>query len=198
MPVEIAAVETKYQGWARLMVATLRLPDGRSLRREIEDHGAAVSVLPYDAARRTAILVRQLRAPVLLASRSENTLEAIAGILEEVNPADCARREAMEEASLTLRALEHVATAWTMPGISTERMTLYLAPYQASDRVSPPAPAWTNHEDVVAVEIGLDDLAAMADSGALDDMKTLLLVQTLRLRRPQLFSGAGRAGSDRP
>jgi hypothetical protein len=28
----------------------------------------------------------------------------------------------------------------------------------------------------------------MADSGALHDMKTLLLLQTLRLRRPELFS----------
>jgi hypothetical protein len=34
----------------------------------------------------------------------------------------------------------------------------------------------------------LAELAGMADSGGLDDMKALVLVQTLRLRRPDLFA----------
>jgi hypothetical protein len=35
--------------------------------------------------------------------------------------------------------------------------------------------------------MALDDLARGADTGLLDDVKTLLLVQTLRLRQPRLF-----------
>jgi len=38
------------------------------------------------------------------------------------------------------------------------------------------------------VELPLAELAARADEGRLDDMKTMLLVQTLRLRRPDLFA----------
>ncbi len=41
------------------------------------------------------------------------------------------RREALEEGGLRLGALEHVATVWSMPGVSTERMALYLAEYRA-------------------------------------------------------------------
>ena len=36
-------------------------------------------------------------------------------------------------------------------------------------------------------EVPLWQLAAMADDGRITDMKTLLLIQTLRLREPDLF-----------
>jgi len=48
MSVEIVNLEIKYRGWARFLVADVRLPDGQTIRREIEDHGAAVAVLAYD------------------------------------------------------------------------------------------------------------------------------------------------------
>jgi hypothetical protein len=38
------------------------------------------------------------------------------------------------------------------------------------------------------MELTLSGLAALADAGRLDDMKTFALVQTLRLRRPELFA----------
>jgi hypothetical protein len=98
MPVEITAVEERYQGWSRIMVVTIRMPDGRQIKREIEEHGVAACVLPYDAARQTALLVRQPRAPVLYAAKQSETIEAIAGMIEEGDPALCARREAEEEA----------------------------------------------------------------------------------------------------
>jgi len=48
--------------WAKFLIATVRSPDGQTVEREIEDHGEAVCVLPYNAERKTAILVRQMRA----------------------------------------------------------------------------------------------------------------------------------------
>jgi nudix-type nucleoside diphosphatase (YffH/AdpP family) len=145
-------------------------------------------VLPYDPARRVAILVRQFRVPVFMVNQAEDTLEAIAGILESDDPFACARREAMEEAGLRLTRLEPVASAWTMPGVSTECMHLYLAPYAEADRVGPGGGLAQEHEDTRVMELTLSGLAALADAGRLDDMKTLVLVQTLRLRRPDLFA----------
>ena len=75
-----------------------------------------------------------------------------------------------------------------MPGVSTERMHLYLAPYGEADRAGPGGGVPDEHEHTTVVEMALGALAAMADSGRLDDMKTLVLVQTLRLRRPDLFA----------
>jgi nudix-type nucleoside diphosphatase (YffH/AdpP family) len=176
-----------YGGWARLLVATIQLADGPTVKREIEDHGEAVCVLPYNPARGTAILVRQLRAPVLFAAGTEETLEAIAGVIEDEDAAACVRREAKEEALLDLDLVEHVLTAWTMPGLSTERMHFYLAQYAGEARPELRAGIAGDHEDTTAVEFSLAELARMADGNELADVKTLLLLQTLRLRRPHLF-----------
>jgi nudix-type nucleoside diphosphatase (YffH/AdpP family) len=185
---EIIRTQTAHAGWSKLLVATIRLPDGRMIEREIEDHGAAVCALPYNPIHKSAVLVRQFRAPVAHAAGEDETLEAIAGILEESDPAQCARREAMEEARLPLTSLEHAFTAWTMPGISTERMYFYLAVYSGDARAEASGGVASEHEDTMAVEIGLTELADMADRGRLTDVKTLLLVQTMRLRKPELFS----------
>lgn len=186
---EILHIEHKYNGWAKVFVAEVRLSDGTRLMREIEDHGHAAAVLPYDAARKTAILVRQFRAPVFYAGGKEATLEAIAGIQSEADTdaANTARREAMEEAGLRLQELAHVATAWTMPGISTERMSLFLAPYTRPDRLQSGGGNPGEHEQITVMEIALPELDAMMQAGRLDDMKTIVLLQALKLRRPDLF-----------
>ena len=187
MTITTISLDTVYDGWARYYVASFRLENGETIRREIEDHGRAVAVLPYDERRRTAILVRQFRAPVFVAAGEPSLLEAIAGIVEEPDPADAGRREAQEEAGLHLRSLEFVAEAWTMPGLSTERMSLFLARYDESDRRTAGGGAPGEQENIAVEEIGLSELAAMADAGRLKDMKALVLTQSLRLRRPDLF-----------
>lgn len=186
---KIIGTKTIYQGFSRLLIATVELADGETIRREIEDHGRAVCVLPYDPARRTAILVRQFRAPVALVDGREQMLEAVAGSVDDEALDACAYREAMEEAGLKLRALEHVGCAWAMPGISTERMDLYLAAYSEADRVGLGGGVADEHEGITVIELPLAELAAMADAGEIMDMKTLAVVQTLRLRRPELFEG---------
>ncbi len=188
MSAHIISVEEKYRGWARFLVANVERADGSTISRVIEDHGRAVCVLPYDPARRLAILVRQLRAPVLYAVQEPHFLEAVAGLIDGTEaPEQSARREAEEEAGLRLESLAHVTTAWAMPGISTERMDLYLGAYSQADRVT--AGGGIDDEGIEVIEMPLADIAAMADAGTLADMKTLLLVQTLRLRRPELFTG---------
>ncbi len=174
--------------WARFMVSTVRSPDGYEVEREIEDHGDAVCVLPYHAQRKTAILVRQMRAPVLYATGAQDITETVAGVVERDEPADaCARRETCEEAGLELQSLQRVFTAWTIPGISTERMHFYLAVYDGEARPEARGGLAAEHEHTIAVEFPLAELVRMADQGELVDVKTLLLLQTLRLRQPELF-----------
>src|SRR5271165_3966249 len=111
MEIQMIRTDTVYQGWGRYLVVTVRMPDGQIVRREIEDHGSAAGVLPYDAERRTAILVRQFRAPAYFATRQDETLEAVAGIIDDPDPDACVRRESLEEAGLKLGTIEHVVTA---------------------------------------------------------------------------------------
>lgn len=184
----IIKLEQTHKRWATMSIATVRMPDGKIFLRDVEDHGCAAAVLPYDPLRKTALLVEQLRAAQLLAVGATHALEAIAGLVEgEDDPAATARREALEEGGLSLGALERVASAWSMPGVSTERMTLYLAEYRAENRVAAGGGVAHEDEEVRVVEMSLQDLAAAMAAAGVVDMKTLVLVQALRLRRPELF-----------
>lgn len=184
---KIVSLETAYRGWNALYVAMVQLEDGALIKRVIEDHGPAASVLAYDPARKCALLVRQLRVPILHASGQTSVLEAIAGGTDGGGAREAAEREAMEEAGVRLSALDHIADVWSMPGVSTERIALYLAEYGAADRIAAGGGLDEEHENIEVVEMPLAGLAAMARRGAIDDLKTLALLQALMLRRPELF-----------
>ena len=189
--IEIVGRDVAYAGWLTLSIVSIRMADGRIMRREVVEHGKATAVLAYDPERRMAMLVRQLRAPVYLTSGDDVLLEAIAGMLDDGTDAPAtARREAMEEAGLRLGELELVANAWPSPGMLTERLSLFLAPYRASDRVGTGGGLAEEHEQIEVVEMPLGELAGLVDRGEVYDMKTLILVQTLRVRKPHLFETA--------
>jgi nudix-type nucleoside diphosphatase (YffH/AdpP family) len=188
MAPKIVRTDTVYEGWTSIRVVTIAFEDGVSVRREVEDHGSAVGVLPYDETRRVAIVIRQPRAPVLLAGGGEDVIEIPAGLQEGEDPVDCVRREALEEVGVALGEVELVGRIWAMPGISSERMSLFLAPYVAADRVAGGGGIEAEEERIEVEEIALARLAELADCGELTDLKTFALIQTLRLRRPDLFA----------
>lgn len=177
-----------HDGWSRFLVAEVTMPGGVRLAREIEDHGRAVAVLPYDPVRRVALLIEQFRPPTFYAAGTLSLLEAPAGLLDESEPEEGARREAYEEAGVRLGSLELVVRGWSMPGISTEQMDLYLAAYGADDRSGTGGGLPEEHEDITVHEMPLATLAAMSDRGEVTDIKTLALILALRLRQPQLFA----------
>ena len=183
---KIVSMETVYEGWAKFSRAMIQT-DGKPFKREIEDHGHAVGVLPYDPQRRVAVLVRLLRAPVLLVSGEESLLEAPAGLIDNDDPADAARREVMEETGIRVGELEHIATVWTMPGISTERMDYYLAAFAEADRVGKGGGVAGENEGIVVEEHSLANLWSSAQRGEVTDLKTLTLLFALKDRHPELF-----------
>jgi len=184
-----------YKGFTRLEVLDVdqvtRAGVVMRIRREIETHGAGAAVLAYDPQLRRAILVRQLRVAVgEILPQSAYLLEVIAGLVDHPDGGAmlAARREAMEEAGLRLGAMTEVAAPFSTPGISTERLALFLAEVDLShDRVTAGGGLAEEHEDIEVVDIPLAELARMADAGEILDLKTFALIQTLRLRRPDLF-----------
>jgi hypothetical protein len=94
----------------------------------------------------------------------------------------------MEEGGLRLGPVEPVTNMWSMIPVSTERVQLYLAAYDAEDRVAEGGGLAGEHENIVVHEIGLDELRDLALSGGLTDAKTLILAQALLLRHPELWA----------
>src|SRR5690606_32278926 len=134
MTARIEETHIVYDGWTTGEVATIRFEDGHVIHREVEKHGTAVAVLAFDAGRGGDLLTSQCRAPILRES-GDMVLEVPAGLEEGEDPAVCARREVLEETGVRLDRLINVVRAWTMPGLSTERCSLFLAEYREADRV---------------------------------------------------------------
>jgi nudix-type nucleoside diphosphatase (YffH/AdpP family) len=185
---KILSVRVVHDGWSKFMVADVRLADGAQVTRQIEDHGDAVAVLPYDATRRVVLLVRMLRPVALYAAGLRQLTEAVAGLVDEGETSEiAARREVMEEAGLKVGGLEAVARVWVSPGISTERLTLFLAPYTLADRVAAGGGLEGEHEGITVLEMPAAKAWSMLEAGDIADMKTLALLSALKLRQPDLF-----------
>ena len=176
-----------YTGYLNVETIRIKLRDGATVTREIEQHGDAAAVLPYDAERRCALIARLFRAPVFSVTHEDALEEACAGMIEKETDEDTARREAHEELGVRLHALERVARVWSSPGVSTERQSLFLAAYIQSDRTSAGGGLPTEHENITVVERPLAALASDVDRGAIADGKLVTLVLALRLRKPELF-----------
>ena len=189
---EVLDRDTTRFGYLTVERLRVRLSDGAEVIREIETHGDAIAVLPYDPLRRTGLIVSLFRAPAFDRFGEEALEEACAGMIEtaEGQAADepgTVRREALEELGLRLGELELVARVWSSPGVSAERVGLYLSAYEPQDRVGPGGGLAEEHEDITVIERPLAHLADQADAGLIVDLKLLTLVLALRARRPELF-----------
>ena len=177
-----------YSGWGRFLLLEVELGDGRKVVRQLEDHGEAAAVLPYDAERRMGLVVRQPRVGPLYSGFEPHLVEAAAGMIDAGEEAAAtAVREAFEELGVRLAAVEPVVAAWSMSAVSSERIHLFLAPYSSADRVAAGGGMAEEGEEIEVLERPLKALLAEADAGELTDLKSLTLVWALARRRPDLF-----------
>jgi nudix-type nucleoside diphosphatase (YffH/AdpP family) len=176
-----------YEGWNTFDLLTVETADsdGTASRhvREAIDHGPGAAVLAVDRARGVALLVRQWRAGLLAVDAPDPyVLEACAGILDPgETPEEAARREAEEEMGLKVRELRSLGSILPSIGTLTERMHLFVAEVSEADRVEDGGGMAHEGEAIEVVEVPLSELFAMARSGALEDAKTLVIVQRLML-----------------
>jgi ADP-ribose pyrophosphatase len=141
-------------------------PDGRTLQRSVVRHPGAVAMVPIldDA----VILIRQYRAPV-----GQDLLEIPAGKLDIAgeDPETAAARELAEEIGYRPGSLELVATFFTGPGFTDERMWTYLA---TGLEPVPMEPAGVEEEHSEVVTVPLADVPGMIARREIEDGKTLV------------------------
>ena len=100
----------------------VRLPDGKTARREYIVHpGAAVMLAMPDA--QSVVMERQYRYPL-----REHLYELPAGKIDlGEDPLTTAQRELVEETGYRARDWRHLLTTYPVAGYSNERIELYLA-----------------------------------------------------------------------
>jgi nudix-type nucleoside diphosphatase (YffH/AdpP family) len=188
MRARIVESQSIRDGRVKLWRVRMAFADGDETWREVAYHGDSIAVLPYDAERRVALTVSLARAPALFRGLDGPGEEACAGMIDEgETPQQTTCREAMEEMGLRLDSLEPIGCTWPSPGVSAEQAFLFLAPYGPAARIAAGGGAPGEHEHITVNEPALADLAAKADAGAIGDLCLLALVQSLRLKRPELF-----------
>jgi len=183
---KIIATKTLSHEWGHLTRTTIDYArrDGtvHRMEREVYDHGNAASILLFDPKRRTVLLVRQFRYPVL-ANGDENCflLEACAGLLDGDAPIVCARREAEEETGHAPKNIRHIRDVYLSPGSLQEQVSLFIGEYDETTRRGESGGLAEEGEEIEVVEMTFDDAMAALGDGRIVDGTTMILLQHLAL-----------------
>jgi ADP-ribose pyrophosphatase len=161
-----------WQGKWRLRVDSFCLADGQLYERGFIDHPGAVVVVPLlpgdngDGAHGPRVLMLRQYRPAL----ERTILELPAGTREGDEPwLTCAQRELREETGQRAASFVALGEVWAAPGLTNERMALFLAEGLSAD------PLPMDMDEEIAVEAWpLPELAAMAIDGRLDDAKSVV------------------------
>ena len=166
--------------------------DSGSLNRAVFISGDAATVLPYDPLRDRVMVVEQFRpGPFARGDRQPWQLEPIAGRIDPFETAEqAARREALEEAGITLQALLPIANYYPSPGAKTEFLYTFIGLADLPDTAAGMGGLLEEGEDIRAHLIGFDDLMALIESGEVANAPLILSALWLAPRRAKLRAEA--------
>ena len=154
-----------------------------TLCRETYDRGNAATILLYNKVQKTVILTRQFRMPTFINGNSSGLLiEACAGLLDSDNPEDCIKRETEEETGYKITQMQKIFEVYMSPGSVTEMLHFFIAAYSKDMKVHEGGGLDHEHEDIEVLELPFDKALQMIDTGKIQDAKTIMLLQHIRLK----------------
>jgi nudix-type nucleoside diphosphatase (YffH/AdpP family) len=156
-------------------------------QRETYDRGNGAAILLYNLTRRSVVLTRQFRYPAFVNGHDELMVEVPAGLLDAASPEECIRAEAEQEAGYRVREPRKVFEAFMSPGSVTERLHLFIAEYDATDRNGAGGGLHAEGEDIEVFELDFGAALTMVARGEIVDAKTIMLLQYAAL---QVFSAS--------
>lgn len=150
----------------------------QSQSRETYDRGNGAVLLLFNPTQGTVVLTRQFRFPAFANGCADGMLiEACAGLMDGDDPESCIRREVAEETGYQIRSPRKVFEAYMSPGSVTEKLYFFVAEYQAADRTDAGGGMAHEGEDIEVLEMPLQQALDMVRSGAIQDGKTIMLLQ---------------------
>ncbi|MGB6356043.1 MAG: GDP-mannose pyrophosphatase NudK [Steroidobacteraceae bacterium] len=159
--------------------------------RETYDRGNGAVVLLFNVERSTVVLIRQFRFPAFVNGCHDGLLiEACGGLLDGDDPHTCIRREAEEETGFTVRSPRKILEAYMRPGSVTEKLHFFVAEYDSEDRISAGGGEVAEGEDIEVIELPLSSALQMIGTGAIQDGKTIMLLQYAALVGLERLRGA--------
>lgn len=151
--------------------------------REVYDRGNGASVLLYNREFKTVVLIEQFRLPTFLnGNKTGMLIEACAGMMDEDDPAATVIREAEEETGYHIEKVEKAFATYMSPGAVTEILHLFIAEYTRDMKKSAGGGLEEEHEYIETLEIPFNQALEMVADGRIQDAKTIMLLQHLRIK----------------
>ncbi|NRF29373.1 ADP-ribose diphosphatase [Vibrio coralliilyticus] len=135
--VEIISKEILFKGFFRMIKYRFRhkLFEGgwsEVIEREMFERGHAAALLPYDPVSDQVVLIEQIRVGALEHAHPWQ-LEIVAGIIDtDESPEQVVRREASEEAGISVEELTKVTSYYPSSGGCSEKLDVYVGKVDAS------------------------------------------------------------------
>ncbi|OCG64537.1 ADP-ribose diphosphatase [Gilliamella sp. wkB18] len=150
--------------------------------REILERGHAVVLLAYDAKRDKVVMIEQIRIAAIETQQSPWLLELIAGMMDHKNESyeDVARREAMEEAGISVGRCKPIISYLASPGGLTEKLHIIVGEVDSSTASGIHGLAEEN-EDIKVHVISREKAYQWVENGIINNAASIIALQWLQL-----------------
>jgi GDP-mannose pyrophosphatase NudK len=103
-------------------------------------------------------------------------IEACAGMLDELNPEECIKKEVEEETGYKVNNVHKIFDAFMCPGAVTEILHYFLGEYSPDQKITDGGGLAEEGEDIEVLEMSFEEAFGMIGKGELKDAKTIMLL----------------------
>lgn len=185
--VEVLSKETVFDGFFKIIRYQFKhrlFAGGWSgvVEREVFERGHAAALIPYDPKTDQVVLIEQIRLPAIGTGETPWLLELVAGMLDKdsEDSAELVKREAQEEAGLTVDNCTYICNFLSSPGGSSESLDLYLGQVDATQAGGIHGLAEEN-EDIRVHVVDREAAYRMVQTGRINNASTIIGIQWLQL-----------------
>jgi ADP-ribose pyrophosphatase len=154
--------------------------------RLVFERGDAVAVLLLNLDTKSVVLVKQFKLPALIGRRRDDAsttdgwiIETVGGMIDSgETPEAAVIRETMEETGYRIRHPRLIARFLSSPGGTSERIFLYFAEVEESDKLG--KGGGLDDENIELVSMSLEELFGQLASGSIDDPKLIIAAHWLK------------------
>jgi nudix-type nucleoside diphosphatase (YffH/AdpP family) len=149
------------------------------------ERGNSVGILLINRNRQTIILTRQFRFPAYYADNQHGWMVEIPAGMVPPNdhPEDIAIKEVEEEVGFKITDVTLLYNFFASAGGSTERLFLYYAFVDDSQKIAAGGGVPGEGEDIQIIDIPIPEAIALLDQGEIVDSKTIIALQWLKYNK---------------